>query len=630
MPPTKEISSAAKTGDTTARAQAVALEVPVMVNGARAVEGSDKREPFSETTTTVLVLGKGAVIRLSAPVTPGQLLFLTNSRTRKEVVCQVVKSKNYRNVSGYVELEFTEPVVGFWGLRFPADHVAAQSSPSAPAVAPGAPAQPVAPTARTEERSNGIEANRAPVLQSPRAAQPNAPAPAAPEFASTESLKTQAARLQSQLSSMSFEPAATKPTTPARPERKSAAPEVEAARMASAKSEPTRPKEIPLARVPEIKSTLEVEELKIPSWLEPLARNAAAPMPAEVGIPEALAPAKPAALKPTGQPEEVAALATDVDRAVAPAAKTAAAAFGSRLLNENLGVPAAKASRAGRNATLAGAFAAVLILMAGAYWYMQPKSRAAGTSPITATQNGSEVARAVPASTTQTVSANSKSPALRDASDTAVSPNVVPEAALGVTSREQQANASRPVYTADANKTAAKTNVTETSLLAAQPAEPSKPAIKKPNLGEVRLAAPTVNVRGHARESATDAPNLDLEAQALPKGDVLGNDLMSGSGKPVQAPSLPLGGDVKPARLSVSVAPVYPVIARSQRISGDVRIDALIDENGRVSAMKVISGPAVLHQAAMDALRHWKYVPATLDGNPVPMHLTVTIQFRLQ
>jgi protein TonB len=46
--------------------------------------------------------------------------------------------------------------------------------------------------------------------------------------------------------------------------------------------------------------------------------------------------------------------------------------------------------------------------------------------------------------------------------------------------------------------------------------------------------------------------------------------------------------------------------------------------------MKVISGPAILHQAAMDALRHWKYVPAMLDGNPVPMHLTVTIQFRLQ
>src|SRR6266850_6348598 len=114
------------TGADVSNAQPVALEVPVTVNGARAVEGSDKREPFSETTTTVLVLANGAVIRLSSSVAPGQLLFLTNDKTRKEVVCQVVKSKNYRSASGYVELEFTEPVLGFWGMRFPGDRIAPQ------------------------------------------------------------------------------------------------------------------------------------------------------------------------------------------------------------------------------------------------------------------------------------------------------------------------------------------------------------------------------------------------------------------------------------------------------------------------------------------------------------------------
>src|SRR5215813_2420205 len=107
--------------------QPVPLEVPVTVNGARTVEGSDKREPFSESTQTVLVMHNGAVIRLSSTVTAGQLLFLTNEKTKKEVVCQVVKSKNYRNVSGYVELEFTEPVVGFWGMRFPSDRIGNQA-----------------------------------------------------------------------------------------------------------------------------------------------------------------------------------------------------------------------------------------------------------------------------------------------------------------------------------------------------------------------------------------------------------------------------------------------------------------------------------------------------------------------
>lgn len=617
MPPTKEVSSPAKTGDTAARAHAVALEVPVTVHGARAVEGSDKREPFSETSTTVLVMGKGAVIRLSAPVTPGQLIFLTNAKTKKEVVCQVVKSKNYRNVSGYVELEFTEPVVGFWGLRFPADHVAVQASPSAPAVAT---AEATVLAGRTEEKSGSVGANNVPVLQSPRAAEPSAPAPAAAGFASTESLKSQAARLQSQLSSMTFGPAATTPVTPVPPERKSPTPEAEAPRIT--KSEPARAKETPAVKIPEIKSTLEVEEVKIPSWLEPLARNASAPTPAEG---EEVAPAKaapPKAVQPERVREEVAALATDVDRAAAPAAKTAAASFGSRLLTDNLAVPAAKAPRGGHRATLVGAFAAVLVLVAGAYWYLQPKSRAAVSSP-TATGSSSELARSVPASAPQTVSANSKFSAVND------TPNAAMSGALGASSREQQASLSTPAYAADASKAAARTNVTETSLQAAQPAEPLKPALKKPNLGQVRLAKPTLNGRRVA-QSAAEAPNLDLGGQASPRGDALGNALVSGGGTPAAPPSLPLGGDVKPARLSVSVAPVYPAIARSQRISGDVRIDALIDVNGRVSEMKVISGPAVLHQAAMEALRHWKYAPATLDGNPVPMHLAVTIQFRLQ
>src|SRR5262249_171984 len=143
MPPTtKEFNAAASvsqkagehaagpsshTEEAAGRVQPVALEVPVTVNGARTIEGSDKREPFSESTQTVLVFGNGAVIRLASTVAPGQLLFLTNDKTKKEVVCQVVKSKNYRSVSGYVELEFTEAVAGFWGMRFPGERVMASS-----------------------------------------------------------------------------------------------------------------------------------------------------------------------------------------------------------------------------------------------------------------------------------------------------------------------------------------------------------------------------------------------------------------------------------------------------------------------------------------------------------------------
>src|SRR5467141_5096383 len=135
-------STAVPSGDAAIKQQPVALEVSVTVNGARAVDGSEKREPFSESTKTVLIFGNGAVIRLSSAVAPGQLLFLTNEKTKKEVVCQVVKSKNYRNVSGYVELEFTESVVGFWGMRFPGDRIG--SAPQSPVTSPPALGSPVA------------------------------------------------------------------------------------------------------------------------------------------------------------------------------------------------------------------------------------------------------------------------------------------------------------------------------------------------------------------------------------------------------------------------------------------------------------------------------------------------------
>lgn len=104
----------------------VALETPVVATGARPGAAGDKRELFTEETQTVLVFEKGAVIRLSAGVADGQLLFLTNKKNGKEIVTQVVRKRSFRPTSCYVDLEFTEPCPGFWGIEFP------KSAPSAP------------------------------------------------------------------------------------------------------------------------------------------------------------------------------------------------------------------------------------------------------------------------------------------------------------------------------------------------------------------------------------------------------------------------------------------------------------------------------------------------------------------
>ncbi len=101
------------------RANALAAEIPVNATGTRPGSGPDKRELFSEETETVLVFPDGAVIRLSAAVATGQLIFLTNKRTNIEVVSQVVGKRVYRPTSCYVELKFTEDLVEFWGVEFP-------------------------------------------------------------------------------------------------------------------------------------------------------------------------------------------------------------------------------------------------------------------------------------------------------------------------------------------------------------------------------------------------------------------------------------------------------------------------------------------------------------------------------
>ena len=95
-------------------------------------------------------------------------------------------------------------------------------------------------------------------------------------------------------------------------------------------------------------------------------------------------------------------------------------------------------------------------------------------------------------------------------------------------------------------------------------------------------------------------------------------------------PPLPDGREIRSPGPFHGILPASPPIAKSQRISGDVKLDALVDATGHVTTMKIVSGPVLLHQAAMDAVHQWRYQPAMLDGKPVPMHLTVTVQFRLQ
>ena len=75
--------------------------------------------------------------------------------------------------------------------------------------------------------------------------------------------------------------------------------------------------------------------------------------------------------------------------------------------------------------------------------------------------------------------------------------------------------------------------------------------------------------------------------------------------------------------------PLYPPLARQTRISGTVRPHAIIAKNGTVEQLEVISGHPLLVQAALDAVRQWKYQPTTLNGEAVEVDTTIDVIFSL-
>ena len=92
-----------------------------------------------------------------------------------------------------------------------------------------------------------------------------------------------------------------------------------------------------------------------------------------------------------------------------------------------------------------------------------------------------------------------------------------------------------------------------------------------------------------------------------------------------------VGGDVRKPEKLHAVQPRYTEIARKTRTEGDVIVRAIIDRRGEVTDVKVLKGlPMGLTEEAVQAVRQWKFEPATLRGKPVDVYFELTIRFRLQ
>jgi protein TonB len=165
---------------------------------------------------------------------------------------------------------------------------------------------------------------------------------------------------------------------------------------------------------------------------------------------------------------------------------------------------------------------------------------------------------------------------------------------------------------------------------AAPSAQPAAPAANASSSTERAANATLADVPAPKPVSTADAaPNSNSKEKpaALLSASKRTPLRSSADSVPTSTTQLLEGGPIVPPKLVKSVRPNAPPDAILGYVSGNVTVDATVDPSGRVSSAKALSGPASLRTAAVNAVKEYRYDPATQNGKPVSAHVNVTIQF---
>jgi len=172
-------------------------------------------------------------------------------------------------------------------------------------------------------------------------------------------------------------------------------------------------------------------------------------------------------------------------------------------------------------------------------------------------------------------------------------------------------------------------------VAAPPPPPPQAQAAPPPPTAEVNPAAAPVEAPKEI------APEPVINKAAGIEGGIVGGVTGGIVGGLTEAPPPPpppppppapvrVGGQIKPPTQLKRVNPVYPAIAQSARVQGVVIIEAIIGPNGKVQEAKVLRSIPLLDSAALEAVKQWEYTPTMLNNMPVPVIMTVTVNFTLQ
>lgn len=539
---------------------AVSLEVALKVHGSKVTEVArgvpGQSEPFEEQTSSMIVFPHGGVVRMSTPLTVGQMLILTNLKTRQDAICRVVKVRNYSNSASYVEVEFTHRQPGYWGVYFESD----TPEPPVESVSSGAATTREAPAKMPANSDSGFI-----------------------HFGSQE-------QVQPSASSTSAVPPPGKSSHPA-----------------------------PSPMVPNTIGDISLLESRVsPSPAPPrsagLGVHAAQPGP--VASPDVSTPIEnlPASKEETASTHAAASESLNSR----PVFRSAGETLSSRLGGSE--ISAEESAGGSKNWLLIGACAAALCLAAGGGFLLLHHKPASAPTPAA-----------------RTVAAQPPAPVQAEAPPTSSSGVTVTPAAP----KPNVAPVAREASPAPVVKATREAPVVKESYPSGEAPSQAEPAANPPQAAAPKTSMPSVfgTLNAHpvapTRSVSAAAPNVDGGmATPAPANALLGITSPT-SPNSVPAPAfntnvpIPVGGRIKEPELVNKVMPQYPSLAREAHTQGDVEIQIVIDKAGNVTEAKSISGPAVLRQAAVDAVRRWKYQPTILDGQPIPVQMIVKLRFQL-
>jgi periplasmic protein TonB len=594
-----------KVDSTQVLSDAVSLDVPVRVHGSRVVEvvrgAAPHTEPFEEQTSTMIVFPLGGVLKMSTLVSVGQAIVLTNLKTRQEAICRVVKIRTNPNLHSYVEVEFSHPQPGYWGVRFPSDGPELPKKAASPVTGASSPLAPVTP----------------------------GPAP--------KSVLTLAPKIE----------------TPKIEASKTETPKIEVTERKSAPMPPPAP--VPTPPAPRAQAPIDIERHVFKAVPQPNESGVDTPAPnadsASFSLEELRgdAPAAPrspfwgaARVEPAGTQEtefhgQRESSTTDEPATSEPSTfgrfrashssedEPAAArrAFGAGLEYSPVGAESEKRQSQGKNWMRTAALVGLSFAAAGGGGFYFLEKRPAthlvqATIPVTPQPAIAGPSNAMPTTPAPTQPAGLPvTPSAREVSPPSTPPPLEARAHQAEPNRLSKPVPAKAVQTPD------------------QTSRPESPrqnsATVVPDMFGALNAHPSAAVHTNTPESGA-APSIEAgalagQSVALPSTEPSPVNLAP---PPQPTPEGPVvvGGEVKAPQPISSGAVAYPEIARQAGVEGNVIVRIVIDKTGKVTDAKVLSGPMLLRDAAVSSLRDRKYKPSTLNGHPISVEMLVTIQFR--